>query len=105
MLCRSERVEARLAAGPERLTPRQVEKLDCFLSGRNRRQTSPSRAQKRVSLFVKMGKTTNGHPNDPALVRRQLIQNRLTLTAEERALLLASIDRQIAEIDARRAKT
>ncbi|MDX6451906.1 MAG: hypothetical protein QOH16_1955 [Gaiellaceae bacterium] len=49
------------------------------------------------------GKET-GHPNDPAVVRKQLAQNRLTLTAEERALLIASIDRQLAEIEARKSK-
>jgi hypothetical protein len=42
-----------------------------------------------------------GHPNDPALVRRQLAQNRLVLSPEERVELIASIDQQIAEIDAR----
>jgi hypothetical protein len=43
--CPYERVEARLAAGLERLTPRQVEKLGRFLSGRNRRQTSLASGQ------------------------------------------------------------
>lgn len=45
----------------------------------------------------------SGHPNDRALVRKQLARNRLTLTDEERAALIASIDRQIAEIDARKS--
>ena len=44
------------------------------------------------------------HPNDPEVVRKQLAQNRLTLTDEERAALIESIDRQLAEIDARRLK-
>lgn len=44
------------------------------------------------------------HPNDPGVVRKQLVQSRITLTDEERAALIASIDRQLAEIDARNAK-
>ena len=47
-------------------------------------------------------KPERGHPNDPALVRKQLAQDRLTMTGEERAALIASIDREIAEIDARK---
>jgi hypothetical protein len=35
------------------------------------------------------------------VVREQLAKNRLTLTEDERMALLASIDRQLAEIDAR----
>jgi hypothetical protein len=50
------------------------------------------------------GEQGSGHPNDPTVVRQQLAQNRLTLTPEERAALIASIDRQIAEIDARNTK-
>ena len=44
------------------------------------------------------------HPNDPEVVQKQLAQNRLTLTDEERAALIANIDRQLAEIDARKLK-
>lgn len=44
------------------------------------------------------------HPNDPRVIREQLKRNRLTLTEEERHALIASIDRQIAEIDARKAE-
>ena len=51
------------------------------------------------------GKTGSGHPNDREVVRRQLAQNRLTLTPEERAALIASIDRQLAEIDARKSSS
>ena len=45
----------------------------------------------------------SGHPNDPRVVREQLAKNRLTLTEDERMALLASIDRQLAEIDARQS--
>jgi hypothetical protein len=44
------------------------------------------------------------HPNDRQVVSRQLEQAGMVMTEQERQAMLASIDRQIREIDARQGK-
>ena len=48
------------------------------------------------------GEEGTRHPNDPELARQQLAQSGLALNDEDGPRLIASIDRQIAEIDARK---
>jgi hypothetical protein len=45
--------------------------------------------------------TPGHHPNDQGVVRDQLRRSVLYLSPDERAALVAHIDRQIAEIDAK----
>jgi hypothetical protein len=54
-----------------------------------------------VAMQMKAGDRRR-HPNDPSVVEQQLRASVLTLTPAERVSLLASIDRQLAEIDARK---
>jgi hypothetical protein len=46
--------------------------------------------------------TNSHHPNDPSVVHQQLRASVLSLSDAERVALLENIERQIAEIDARK---
>jgi hypothetical protein len=46
--------------------------------------------------------TNSHHPNDPLVVHQQLRASVLSLSDAERVALLENIERQIAEIDARK---